>query len=56
MTDPNLADRYIAQGLRAVNNGDVEQLKTACRQLFALLPPEKQEEAPRGYGGTTIKD
>lgn len=55
MTDPNLADRYIAQGLRAVNTGDVEQLKVACRQLVALLPPEKQEEA-RGYGGTTIKD
>jgi molecular chaperone DnaK len=55
MTDPNLADRYIAQGLRAVNTGDVEHLKVACRQLVALLPPEKQEEA-RGYGGTTIKD
>jgi len=56
MTDPNLADRYIAQGLRAVNSGDVEQLKTACRQLFALLPPDRQDEAPRGYGGTTIRD
>ena len=55
MTDPNLADRYIAQGLRAVNAGDVKQLKVACRQLVALLPPEKQEEA-RGYGGTTIRD
>lgn len=56
MTDPALADRYVAQGLRAVNTGDVEQLKAACRQLFGLLPPNKQEEATRGYGGTTLKD
>lgn len=55
MIDSNLADRYIAQGRRAVNNNDLEQLEAACRQLIALLPPEKQEEA-RGYGGTTIKD
>lgn len=56
MTDVGLADRYVAQGLRAVNSGDVEQLKAACRQLFALLPRQGQVDAARGYGGTTIKD
>lgn len=55
MTDVAQAERLFEQGRRAVNNEDLESLKAAVQQLFALLPREQQEEI-RGYGGTTIRD
>jgi len=55
MTDVAQAERLFEQGRRAVNNEDLESLKAAVQQLFALLPREQQDEV-RGYGGTTIRD
>lgn len=55
MTDVAQAERLFEQGRRAVNDEDLESLKAAVQQLFALLPREQQEEV-RGYGGTTIRD
>ncbi|HEY0004100.1 MAG TPA: Hsp70 family protein [Pyrinomonadaceae bacterium] len=54
MTDQMRANQLIAQGKRAINNNDLEGLKSTCRLLLQLLPPEQQEQA-RGYGGTTEK-
>lgn len=53
MTDKSMADQLIAQGSRSIKNNDLEGLKSAVRQLIALLPIAEQERA-RGYGGTTM--
>ena len=55
LVDKILADarvnKWFAHAEKAIANGDVEALKSACRQLWALLPAEEQR---RGYGGTSI--
>jgi molecular chaperone DnaK len=51
MTDQARANQLITRGRRAINNNDLEDLKSTCRQLVQLLTPEQQELA-RGYGGT----
>ena len=51
MLDPTQADRWLVHAERAVANGDMEALKSACRQLYALLPRDEQT----GYGGTTVR-
>ena len=51
MLDPTQADRWLVHAERAVASGDMEALKSACRQLYALLPRAEQT----GYGGTTIR-
>ena len=51
MLDPTQADRWFVHADRAIASGDIEALKSACRQLHALLPREEQT----GYGGTTIR-
>ncbi|HUP65882.1 MAG TPA: Hsp70 family protein [Thermoanaerobaculia bacterium] len=38
MTDPSAAETYIGQARRAINNDDLEGLKSAVRQLVGLLP------------------
>jgi len=38
MTDTSAADTYIGQARRAINNDDLEGLKSAVRQLVGLLP------------------
>ena len=38
MTNPSQADTYVSQARRAVNNNDVEGLKSAVQQLAGLLP------------------
>lgn len=38
MTNQELADKLFAQAMRAVNGNDPEGVKSACRQLFQLLP------------------
>jgi molecular chaperone DnaK len=48
LTNPSLAETYIAQGRRAINSGDVEGLKSACRQLVGLLPANDPDK--RGGG------
>ena len=51
MPDSTQADRWLVHADRAIASGDMEALKSACRQLHALLPREEQT----GYGGTTIR-
>jgi molecular chaperone DnaK len=45
MRDEGQADIAIAQGQRAINNNDVESLKTAVRQLWSLLPANDADRA-----------
>ncbi len=42
MSDQRLAYEYVNQGRQAFAEGNVEQLKTATRQLIQLLPYEEQ--------------
>lgn len=51
MADQDLANKWFTHAERAIAAGDLEALKSGCRQLWALLPVEEQQ---RGYGGTTI--
>lgn len=52
MSDPALAERYLEQGRRAINNNEFEGLKAAVRQLYSLLPIE---DPTRGtFDKTTI--
>lgn len=51
MTNQDRANKWFAHAEKAIANGDFEALKSACRQLWALLPAEEQR---RGYGGTSI--
>jgi molecular chaperone DnaK len=52
MRDQSLADQLIQQGVRALNNNDIDGLKAANRQLIGLLPANKQEEANDPRVGT----
>jgi hypothetical protein len=53
MADQAQAKLWFTHADRAINSGDLEALKTACNQLWALLP--KSEQAQKGYGGGTLK-
>lgn len=52
MLDQSQARLWFSHADRAINAGDVEALKTACRQLWSLLPKQLQT---RGYGGGTVR-
>jgi molecular chaperone DnaK len=52
MVDQTQAKLWFAHADRAINAGDVEALKTACRQLWTLVPREIET---RGYGGGTVR-
>jgi molecular chaperone DnaK len=52
MADQAQAQVWFSHADRAINGGDLEGLKSACRQLLALLPVAEQQ---RGYGGTTVR-
>ena len=52
MRDSQMADQLIRQGSRAMNENDIDGLRSVVAQLVGLLPAEDQEAA-RGYGGTT---
>jgi HPt (histidine-containing phosphotransfer) domain-containing protein len=54
MRDQNLAERIIAQGHRAQDQGDLEGLKASVFQLIDLLPEEEREQV-RGYGSTVLR-
>jgi len=54
MSDQAEAERLLAQGHRAIADQDFENLKTAVRQLWGLLPVETAEQL-RGYKSTVIK-
>lgn len=51
MTNQDQAIKWFANAEKAIANGDVEALKSACRQLCALLPAKEQRH---GYGATSI--
>lgn len=55
MRDKAEAERLLAEGRRAINNQDFENLKIAVRQLWGLLPDEITEQL-RGYRSTVIKE
>jgi molecular chaperone DnaK len=52
MLDQAQAKLWFSHADRAINNGDIEALRTACRQLWSLLPKQQQL---RGYGGGTVR-
>ena len=39
-----------AQGDRAINSGNVADLKAAVRQLWNLLPADKKADASKAFG------
>lgn len=51
MRDAGMADRLIAQGDRAINNGDVPGLKVAVRELMKLLP---ESARPKSMSDVTV--
>ena len=52
MMDQTQAQLWFSHADRAIKSGDIEGVKTACRQLWALLPKQSQG---RGYGGGTVR-
>jgi molecular chaperone DnaK len=54
MKDKDQADTLINMGRKAINSNDVEGLKSAVRQLLALLPAAQQEAVRQGFGSTVI--
>ena len=52
MTDKAQAQMWFVHAERAISAGDLEGLKSACKQLQGLLPITDQR---CGYGGTTVK-
>jgi molecular chaperone DnaK len=54
MRDRAEAELLLAQGHRAIENQDIEGLKTAVRQLYALLPTALSEDL-RGYKSSVMK-
>jgi molecular chaperone DnaK len=52
MLDQTQARLWFSHADRAINAGDIEALRTACRQLWSLLPKQLQT---RGYGGGTVR-
>jgi molecular chaperone DnaK len=52
MLDATQAELWFSHAGRAINNGDIEALRSACNQLRALLPVVHDV---RGYGGNTVK-
>jgi molecular chaperone DnaK len=53
MTNVSEADQLISKGDRAINNNDLESLKSAVNMLFRLLPPSKQQ-AVKGIDSSLI--
>jgi len=54
MRDPAQGERLIAQGRRAIANGDIDHLKATNRQLWSLLPRSVQQEARHRNIGDTL--
>jgi molecular chaperone DnaK len=52
MTDQDQARIWLSHAERAIQAGDLQALRSACNQLWALLPKAVQES---GYGGTTVR-
>lgn len=55
MRDQVQADRLFAQGYRAINDNDVQSLKSAVNQLISLLPVDRQTDiGGKGFGSTVL--
>lgn len=55
MTDQASAARLLTQGRKGIEAKDIEMLKVAVRQLYALLPPSVRAAADkRGAFGSTV--
>ena len=55
VTDQRKADILFAQGAKAIQAGDVQEMRRVAGQLWKLLPEEVVEKAQRGYGsGLTV--
>jgi molecular chaperone DnaK len=52
MTNPGMAEQLFGRAYRAINENDLEVLKSSIRQLCQLLPQEQQEEANKAFGST----
>ena len=52
MLDQAQAKLWFSHADRAINNDDIDALRTACNQLWSLLPKQQQTH---GYGGGTIR-
>lgn len=53
MTNQVLAEQLFAQGLRSIQQNDLEGLKAACLQLLKLLPVKQQQQL--GMLGSTVQ-
>jgi molecular chaperone DnaK len=54
MRDQSQVDHLLNQGRRAMENQDLQALQGVVRQLFALLPVDKQRDAQKAFGSTVI--
>ena len=52
MLDQTQAQLWFQHADRAINSNNIDALRTACRQLWALMPRAQQA---RGYGGSTVR-
>lgn len=53
--DPVAGAKLLAQGHRALQNEDLESLKSAVRQLLDQMPEEEQKEIKQGFGSTLMR-
>ena len=52
MRDREEAERLFSQGVRAMNENDLDGLRAAVQQLWELLPPAEKAEAQNKLGST----
>jgi hypothetical protein len=52
MLDQTQAQLWFQHADRAISSNNIDALRTACRQLLALMPRAQQA---RGYGGGTVR-
>jgi len=55
MNDQKTADRWINQGRKCVDEGDVQGLRVVVTQLLYLLPEEEAQAIQRGYQSGLLK-
>jgi molecular chaperone DnaK len=55
MRDRNQAESLFNMGRKAINSNDVDGLRSAVKQLLALLPAAQQEELNKGFNSTVNK-
>jgi molecular chaperone DnaK len=53
--DPVAGAKLLAQGHRALQNNDLESLKSAVRQLVDQMPEEEQKKIEQGFGCTLTR-